>query len=102
MIRRRKHDCKSLLVTPGGPGPYPFGLDPAWHGAQNELVHHGKQEKLSYVMPCNTTTRTHLYTTLHLTTNKMAASCRCFSLVVKSSLQLEAFRVLSAVEFSGI
>lgn len=35
----------------GGAGPYPFGIDPGWHGAQNELVYMNSMKmKLSVVI----------------------------------------------------
>jgi len=35
----------------GGPGPYPFGMDPAWHSAQNELVYSNSMKmKLSVIL----------------------------------------------------
>jgi V-type H+-transporting ATPase subunit a len=49
---------ESISMTPmydvkneGGLGPYPFGIDPAWHGAKNELVYMNSMKmKVSVVL----------------------------------------------------
>merc|ERR1739844_829546 len=33
------YESRYDTVNKGGLGPYPLGVDPAWHGAQNELIY---------------------------------------------------------------
>jgi V-type H+-transporting ATPase subunit a len=69
----------------GGSGPYPFGIDPAWHGAQNELLFmNSLKMKISVIFGVVQMTAGLLlrFANTHHENNKLDFVCECVPMMV--------------------